>query len=1055
MISRDRANPQRPSAAPALTPRFRLGAALMVCAVFQNPTATSAQPRLEVRTISVAEGLSQSTGQVLFQDRLGIIWIGTQNGLNRYDGNEITIFRADPQNPDALQGTSVTDLTEDKNGTLWVGTESAGLSRMDRETGHFESFRHEAEDDGSISTNDISAIEVDQAGTLWVATSGGGLNRFETATETFTRFVSDPDDPGSLPSDWIIDLKAQADGHLLVATDGGGLSRLDPASGRFDKLWPAEGDTTSIPVVIEIALDPDGGIWLATPEGLIHMSAQDETVTSIPEIADELVFSVNAATDGSVWAGTADGGLWVTDRSGGPALRVDETLGFGDDTVYSLLEDDSGLMWVGTESAGVKLLSPAETRFRPLGQFMEERDTWSILERGNGEIWVGTAAGGIDVLDEAGEVTRTYRDPDDAPTPEGGIPWGIVLTMMEASDGGVWLGMDGEGIARWEPETDRFTRFEPDSRPGFRTMGAMDFVETADSNIWMATPGWGLVQYEPAADAFTEFSLSPDSSDVVNYALSLTEIGGLLWVGAEEGLVRFDPETGQADIIRPDPQRPDGLPANEILQVSADHAGGLWAATSVGLHHLRTLPEPGEEARFERINHASGLPDDMVYALQTDEEGTMWMSTNRGLAAMDPNTQDIRAFGMVDGLPGFEYNHGAYARGLDGTLLFGGIEGITRVGAGEAAFRGYAAPIVITAVEVFNEEVASDLTDGASLSMRHNQNYLTFTYASMDYRRPGANRFAYRLEPVDGDWTQAGDRRYQSYHNLAPGVYTFSVRGTNSEGVWNPDVTSITIDIVPPVWQRAWFRFLAGLMIVGTLTAAVRWRIRSGLRERDQRIMVQRRINDRLEEERVHLARELHDGPIQQLQLSGFQLQALNDHVDESGSPALAGVRAAVGDAMGELRAICGDLRPPALVHFGLSSAVRSHAERLLDTYEDLSLELFLPTEQRLLSARVRLGLFRMYQEAMSNVIRHARPCLATVRLTISEEFTELRVTDSGAGFVVPPDWSGLASQNHFGLMGASERATAVDGTMSVTSKPGHGTSISFRIPSAFQEEIE
>lgn len=1051
MLPQDRANPQRP--APASAPGLTASVALLIaCAVFLSPTAAKAQPRLEVRTLSVAEGLSQSTGQVLMQDRLGIIWIGTQNGLNRYDGDEITIYRADPQNPDKLQGTSVIDIAEGPDGSLWVGTESAGLSRLDRVTGRFKSFKHDADDEGSISDNDISAVEVDAAGTLWVATSGGGLNRFDAATETFTRFISDPDDPGGLPGDWIVDLKAQADGHLLVATEAGGLSRLDPASGRFDRLWPVEGDTTSIPFVIEIALDPEGGIWLATPQGLIHMNAQDETVTAIPGIAGEIVFSVSTATDGGVWAGTADGGLWVTDRSGGTAFRVDETLGLGDDTIYSILEDNSGLIWAGTESAGVKLLSPAETRFRPVGQSMENRDTWSILERWNGEMWVGTAAGGIDVLDAAGQVTRTYRDPDDAPTPDGGIPWGMVQSMVEAADGGVWLGMDGEGIARWDPDTDLFTRIAPGSRPGFRAMGVMDLLETADSTIWMATLGQGLVRYEPAADAFTEFLLSPDSADAVNNALSITEIDGRLWVGAEAGLVRFDPQSGQTHIIRPDPQRPDGLPQTQIMQVSPDHAGGLWAATGLGLHHLRMLPEPGEEARFERFNHLSGLPDDVVYAVQADDEGTVWMSTNRGLAAMDPVTQDIRAFGMVDGLPGFEYNHGAYARASDGTLLFGGIEGITRVVEGEAAFRAYAAPIVITAVEVFNQEVASDLADGASLRFRHDQNYLTFAYASMDYRRPGANRFAYRLDPGDGDWTQAGSRRYQSYNNLAPGVYTFSVRGTNSEGTWNPAVTSVRIDIVPPFWQRAWFRFLAGLMIVGMVTAAVRWRIRSGLQERDQRIMVQRRINDRLEEERVHLARELHDGPIQQLQLSGFQLQALNGHVDEPGGPALAGVRAAVGDAMGELRAICGDLRPPALVHFGLSSAIRSHAERLLDTYQDLSLELFLPTEKRLLSARVRLGLFRMYQEAMSNIIRHARPCVATVRLTISDEHTELQITDTGPGFDVPADWSGLASEQHFGLMGANERATALEGTMSVTSAPGRGTSIAYRVPSAFQE---
>lgn len=1012
-----------------------------------SPRQGHAQPRLAVRTLSIAEGLSQSTGQVLLQDGRGIIWIGTQNGLNRYDGDEITIYRADPTNPDALPGTSIIDLIEDPDGGIWIATELNGLSRFDKRTRSFRTYRHDPDDPQSLSANELSAVEVDANGVLWIGTSGEGLNRLDRETGTFTRIMASPDTPGSLPSDWVIDVKALSDGHLLVATDGGGLSRFHPESGRFDTLWPTPSDSAWIPVVIEMSLDASGGVWAATPQGLVHLDPAGETTERIDGLDHKMVFSVHTARDGLVWAGTADGGLFVV--AGNEAIRVDETLGLGDDTVFSLLEDHSGLIWAGTESAGVKLLTPIEDRFEALGSDMEERDTWSILARRNGEIWVGTSAGGIDVLGPDGRLARTYRSPDVDELPEGAIPWGMVIAMEEDSLGGIWIGMDGEGAARWDPETDQFQWFEPDAVPGFSTVAVTDFLEDEAGTMWLATPGWGLLRYDPAGNAFEDILLDPDSTDFVNAITSIAPAEDGWWLATQGGLARFDPASGRTEIFRPERDREGALHTDLVAQAIVTDDGHVWAATQTGLSRGR-IGADGEPV-FERLSRSSGLPDDAIYAVLPDREGTVWMSTNRGLAALDPETGDVRVFGVTDGLPGFEYNTGAFDIGPDSTLYFGGIEGVTRVLASRSSFREYRAPVVITSVRVFDDELATDLPDAASFSLPHDQNYLTFSFASADYLKPESNRFAYRMTPGDSDWIQSGSRRYQSYNNLVPGTYTFSVRGTNSDGTWNPEPASVTIEIRPPFWGRAWFRFLALTLILGGVFWGFRTWHRRGLRERDLRILIQRRINDRLEAERVHLARELHDGPIQQLQLSGFQLKTLGDQVGDD-SEALQGVRTAVGDAMGELRSICGELRPPALVHFGLSSAIRSHAEQQLQTYDDLDLNLQLPNEETMLAPRLRLGLFRMYQEAMSNVIRHARPCSVAIHLEISDAETTLSVSDTGPGFDVPADWSVLASERHYGLLGASERAAAIGGSMTVTSKPGQGTTVSFRVPTQFEE---
>ncbi|MBO6574464.1 MAG: hypothetical protein JJ896_03535 [Rhodothermales bacterium] len=965
---------------------------------------------LQVRTLSVSEGLSQSSAQVIYQDRLGIVWIGTEVGLNRFDGHEVTRFNHRPDEPGSLPGASVVDITEDEAGSLWVATEPGGLARFDREARTFSRV--------ALPDILISAVAPDTSGALWLGTDNG-LLRLNPATGDTTRYSE------GLAGAWVIDLRTAVDGSLLITSEGGGLTRM--AGGlRFEGLWPTDGDTTYLPVGIEADTDPSGGIWLGTPEGLVHLDAASETVHRTPGLENEFVLSVLAHSDGTVWVGTGDGGLY-TIPPGGTAVRVDELLELGDDTIYSLLEDASGLVWVGTSSAGAKLLTPVSRRFDALGRAMQNREVWSLLETRGGEIWAGSSDTGVDVLTPAGEVLRKYRTPDE--DEEGAIPWGLVLAMAEHPDGAVWLGMDGEGFARWDPDTDQFTHYLPGEAAGLEADMITAIHIARDSSVWLATAGWGLARM--VDDEVREHLIHPDSLHGANWVLSIAEdAAGALWLGTEGGVARFDPETLQATVSD------DGLLGPTAFSVWPAEDGTQWAGTPHGLVHLA-----GPDTRV--YTEADGLPNHVIYAVRPDEDGRLWMSTNAGLAVLDRATGDIRAFDPGDGLPGHEFNHGAHTTAPDGSLLFGGIEGITRVNPEVWSFRAYDPPLMVTTVDVFGEPIAHDLTDGAALRLAHDRNYVSLEFAALDFVAPENHRFAYRLEPDETEWTQAGTRRYQSYNNLAPGDYTFRLRGTNGDGLWSAQTLALDISIVPPFWQRWWFRLMGGLVLLGLAVQGVRAWTRYRVRERDARILVQQRINQRLEEERVHIARELHDGPLQQLQLSGFELQALQDTAPGK----VEGLRGAIGEAMNELRAICGELRPPALVHFGLGPAIRSHAERLLERYDDLEMDLDLPAEGTMLPERARLGLFRMYQESMSNVIRHARPCRVRVSLRVGDDGTVLEVSDNGPGFRVPSGFAALAADGHFGLLGAQERVVALGGSMEVDSRPGSGTRLVFRVP--------
>ena len=475
--------------------------------------------------------------------------------------------------------------------------------------------------------------------------------------------------------------------------------------------------------------------------------------------------------------------------------------------------------------------------------------------------------------------------------------------------------------------------------------------------------------------------------------------------------------------------------------------GALWAATvGGGLARIDRATE-----RVECVTAADGLATNSVYGVVADADGRLWASTTSGLTRVDPVSRDVVQFSTADGLAGDAFNLMAQLRLADGRLAFGGPHGLTLVDPGAVTAR-QAPDVVITGVERQGRRLPG--VPAEALRLPYDASSFGVRFAAMDFRAPRRNRYRYRLVGLDDGWQQTdGTSARATYAGVPPGRYRFEVRGAAGDTPFSEAVV-LAVEIVPAFWQRAWFRLVLGLGLTALVGASVirarRRRQRWAAREQSEALEVRRRLAEARERERVRLARDLHDGPVQTLYRVGHDLDRLGATSDQG--DAVEPVRARVGDVAGELRQLLTELRPTLVEHLGLGPALRVVGRRAEDRFPDLAV-----TVRDEGGAEIdptgRLALFRIAQEALQNVGRHAGPAAVTISLGAADDGVRMTVQDDGQGFALPDRMVSLARTEHFGLLGAQERAEAVGGTFGVRSEPGRGTTLSVWVPARMDRE--
>ena len=944
----------------------------------------------------------------------GMLWVATDDGLARYDGHRFRTWRAVPGEPDGLPSSRVFAVWPTETG-VWAGT-AGGAAFLDLRTGR-------ATAPAALPTGIATDLVLDPDGTVWVGYANDGLWRYAPASGQARRAVL-----GRTGGTFGRTIVLAIDGRdvwaeMSGAADGeaGRICRVDPematcAVGRSALGWRLLSDAGHAVLVRKDR--PDGG-WIAWLDGerwrVPDAQALSFSFRSILRLDAERAW---IRTESVLAEVGRDGVLRAIPP--GPGLRG----GLGGYDARALARDRQGNVWVGTEAGLYYSRVPART-FATHTHVEGDPSTISddrvngMAQGADGSVWIATN-GGLNRLDpDSGTATRYDVDA----TIEGvsAVRTQAFWQVLALRDGRVLVGAKRAGLSEL-----RAGALRPLPLGGIGTStGVRGLLEDAEGRVWVSTSS-GLWSGRPGAFRREDVPGVRGPANVVFQAADRT-----LWLGTDEGLFR-QRGGGWARVAR------DALCAPIVWSMAESTAdpGGLWAAT-VGGGVARLDAEAGT---VECVTVRDGLPTNSVYGVLSDAKGFVWASTTSGLARIEPRTGQVATFSSADGLAGDAFNLMAQLRLADGRLAFGGPSGLTLVDPLGVAARE-PPEAVVTGVERQGRLLPFVPGPTSELRLAHDANGFGVRFAVADFRAPRRTRYRYRLVGLDDDWIRTdGSAPRAAYTDVPPGRYRFEVQGAAADTPFS-DVAALEVYVVPALWQRwsvrvaALFLALGGVVVVGTRRRRRAEHRRA--RAEAEAVEVRRRLAEARERERVRLARDLHDGPVQNLYRVGHDLDQLGDGAGP--------VRQRVGDIAGELRQMLSELRPTLIDHLGLGAALRVAGRNAESRFPHLTVSV----EDRATNgatAEGALALFRIAQEAVQNAGRHAGAAHVQITLSDDERGLSLVVRDNGRGFVLP-DRIDLARSEHFGLIGAQERAEAVGGTFSVTSAPGEGTTIRAWVP--------
>lgn len=788
------------------------------------------------RLIANGESLQSRIWSVA-QDNFGFLWLGTSDGLYRYDGYTLKRYRHDAQAINSVTDDVVVMVYKDRSGTLWICTRFGGLDRFDPSRESFQHFIHRADNSKSLSNNNVKCAYRDLQGSLWVGTEDG-LDRLNEDSGTFTHYKHDPRDPATLSDNSVNSILEDRRGDLWIGTVAG-LNRLDRSTGRFTRFLHNHARPDSLPhnYVGRIYEDHSGVLWLASPlaNGLSTLDVNTGKFTRYSfraeEPGEQSVVGVNSIyedEDGQLWVSTVDRGLLRLSSDRTEFTRYIKVAGdpssLCHDTVQVVFEDKEGIMWVGTQS-GLCRFPRKPPPFVVYKHTIDNPNSlvdnmiWSVHEDRHGFLWIGTEDG-LNRLDRrTGQFTVYQHDPKDPHS----LPYDKVSAIREDRAGMLWLGTYGGGLNRLDPKTGQsyVYRHDPKNPSSLGSDSVLSLLMDSKGVLWIGTQGGGLNRFDSKTGLFKTYW--DESIDLDNLLLALFEdYDGFLWIGTQgRGLYRFDPRTEKFTHYHHDPEKSRSLSHDKVNAIREDRRGRLWIGTENGLNEMdRNL------ATFRVFTTRDGLPDNAIRSILEDRRGHLWLATHDGLSEFDPESYSFHNYFESDGLAGnflSPYAAEDSWQSRDGDeIILGSSDGVTTFCPRQVSTSSSPPPIALTDFQLFNVAVhvgeksplRAPIWATNSLTLGHDQSIFTLEFAALSYAAPERNRYRYRLEGLEKLWNEVDSgRRRATYTNLPAGTYVFRVQASNKDLVWNNTGASVKITVLPPWWQTWWFTAGAGLLL--------------------------------------------------------------------------------------------------------------------------------------------------------------------------------------------------------------------------------------------------
>lgn len=784
--------------------------------------------------LSQEEGLSQSYVTCMLQDRLGFMWFGTADGLNRYDGLQFKSWFHRAKDPGSLSHNLIDALLEDRQGNLWIGTQD-GLNCYRPNQDTFERFYHQPTNPNSLANNKIWALLADKQGFIWIGTRNG-LDRFDPVHRQFTHFPFREQNPNGISHPQIRSLYQDRQGMIWIGTFGGGLNRYNPRTHRFTvyRHQPANPQSLSHDVVTSLYEDRQGRFWVATyGGGLNRMNRAEGTFRT---------FQNQPGNPGSL----------------------------SHNAIYTLLEDRQGQFWVGTDGGGLNRFDRNRELFTRYTSTPTQQNGLSspviktIFQDRQQNLWLGTWQGGINVRYAARQPFRLFKSTEYAT--RGGRNE-LVMGFVEDGSGAVWIDLDGTGLSRFDPTTDQFTYF-----PRVAAAGRTPFTDITDmqGKVWSITRSspWShwldrrtgrLVPCGPGNDG----SVSPPIDKL------LIDQRKNFWLMNQQGAFRFDHRQRCYQAYRHDPARPGSLAMGSTSAILEDSQHQIWLGVANGIDRFDSLThqfihytydaldqyggavgicqnshgliwvisreghlfrlDPGQGPRAA-LHHQRALGQGAM-GIVVDAHNRLWISTRRGLFRYNPENSSLRRYDHQDGLQSDEFLQESILKARNGLIYAGGVGGFTLFDPLQIQQNPYLPPVVLTDFRLASQAVpirrspADTLTQKSPLNtaipyvdrleLAHDQNDFSVGFAALNYYQSRKNRFRYRLKGYDARWQETdGTHPLAAYTNIDPGSYTFEVQAANNDGVWNPQSRLLGLLIHRPWWASYWAYGVYGVLFV-------------------------------------------------------------------------------------------------------------------------------------------------------------------------------------------------------------------------------------------------
>jgi signal transduction histidine kinase/ligand-binding sensor domain-containing protein/CheY-like chemotaxis protein/HPt (histidine-containing phosphotransfer) domain-containing protein len=850
-----------------LAARLCLGwAALCLAWTAVAQTAADAPP-LVLEHLTTADGLPQGTVFSTLQDSQGFVWLGTEDGLVRYDGHELVRYAYSHSVAGGLPGNFINQIAEDAHHDLWIAIKDAGLARWNRATDSFTVYRHVPANPASLASDAVHNVLVDTRGRIWVGTSDAGIDILEPATGRIQHLRHDPANAGSLINDQIYTLMLDRSGVLWVGTDAG-LDQWQADRGTFIHFRHAAADPHSLSgnQVYQVLEDRSGTLWIGTNDGgLNEMDPGGRVVKSFrhdpnqpASVSNDDVRAILEDRAGHLWVGTEDG-LDLLNRTTGAFNHYrhdDSDAGsLRDSFVRSLYEDANGLVWIGTSQGGVSRWNPHSWEFggrRP--GWLGGKDVTAFADAPNGKVWIASQGGGLVQYDgDTGEATGI----DTIVGRRNALGDQRVMSLHRDSHGTLWIGTMMSGLEKLSP--DGHLQAIPVKRGDPRSLsdaGIMTIFETRNGQLWIGTHDGGANVLDPVTGLVRQLpyaSAAPGAVSASSVTAVAEDANGNLWIGTDGGgLDLARPDGAVIKVFRHDPQNSTSLPANTVYALDIDAEGRVWVGTDGGgLARVVGTAAVPDAIRFEVTSLEQGLSSDTIYGILSDGRGRLWLSGNAGLVRFDPDTHTVKTYHREQGLQGEEFDFNAYHRLRDGRLCFGGPGGFNIFDPAHLSDSALVPRVALTRLEVLGVPVQSPTPYWLlnRIVVDYRASIVSLDFSALDFTSPKRNRLAYRVAGLSDRWIDLGTQRRVTLTNLDAGDHLLEVRAASGDSVWSDPPLRLTVHRDPAPWRSPWA--YAAYALVVALFIVYRMRMH---RANIQRII---RAQKRLESEVALRTREL------------------------------------------------------------------------------------------------------------------------------------------------------------------------------------------------------